>query len=154
MTTLTKRCRICEKDVDTSLYQPRASAKDGLRSECKPCARMLKQSYREADLDRIREMRRANYYKHRDQNIEKVRIDRFERCYGITVTEYDAMSAAQNNLCKICESPAKSKRLCVDHDHHTGKVRGLLCIQCNSALGKFGDNEAGLLKAIQYLRGE
>jgi hypothetical protein len=42
--------------------------------------------------------------------------------------------------------------MCVDHDHETGEVRGLLCVQCNSALGKLGDREEALLRALEYVR--
>lgn len=54
-------------------------------------------------------------------------------------------------LCEICCKPPK-KRLNVDHCHETGKFRGWLCTGCNTALGKFGDSVAGLMRAVAYLK--
>lgn len=53
---------------------------------------------------------------------------------GLSLEEYDALLAAQGGGCAICGNPPKTRRLDVDHDHRTGKVRGLLCHRCNRAL--------------------
>jgi len=78
--------------------------------------------------------------------------------YGrMTLAEYDALVEMQDGKCAICGRRAdevtagRMGRLCVDHDHATDKVRGLLCMQCNVALGNFGDNVETLAKATQYL---
>jgi hypothetical protein len=65
------------------------------------------------------------------------------------------MFATQGGVCAICSAPDESlkKRLCVDHCHTTGAVRGLLCDNCNTALGKFRDNADTLRRAITYLEG-
>lgn len=58
--------------------------------------------------------------------------------YGITLEEYNRLSIRQNGVCAVCGTfqPTKAhSRLCVDHDHDTGKVRGLLCSKCNIGLG-------------------
>lgn len=75
--------------------------------------------------------------------------------YGITLEEYDRMFALQSGVCAICKQPendAYKRRLSVDHDHETGKVRGLLCHQCNTGIGKFGDDIKRLLSAAKYLK--
>lgn len=54
--------------------------------------------------------------------------------YGMTLDEYYELLERQGNVCAICGKPPKSKRLSVDHNHKTGKVRGLLCTKCNSNL--------------------
>lgn len=61
------------------------------------------------------------------------------------------MKNSQGGVCAICECPDK-KRLSVDHDHQTGKIRGLLCANCNLALGNFKDDPDRLAKAIVYLK--
>lgn len=77
--------------------------------------------------------------------------------YGITIIQYDAMLAAQNNVCAICGRNETAlwkgvvRRLAVDHDHETGEVRGLLCHQCNLGLGHFEDDRKLLQNAINYL---
>jgi len=68
--------------------------------------------------------------------------------YGITQSDYDAMVEKQNGICPICEL---EKKLVVDHDHETGKVRALLCGQCNTGLGSLKDSPQIVEKALQYL---
>lgn len=60
------------------------------------------------------------------------------------------MLEAQGGCCAICKAP-KGNKLCVDHDHRTGKVRGLLCSNCNAGLGMFKDSEDLLQSAKGYL---
>jgi hypothetical protein len=81
------------------------------------------------------------------------------RKYGLTQEQYDAMVKAQNGVCKICKQPetrvirGQVPLLSVDHDHATGKVRGLLCYACNHALGLFKDSVKTMKRAIRYLEG-
>lgn len=64
------------------------------------------------------------------------------------------MLSIQDNKCAICDKPPKDgKRLFIDHNHLTGDVRGLLCVECNTGLGMFGDRLEVLQKAIEYLHG-
>lgn len=76
--------------------------------------------------------------------------------HGITLNEYQLKLKEQNGKCAICgriDSADKiTKYFHVDHDHATGKIRGLLCSNCNLGLGKFKDNADFLLKASEYLR--
>jgi len=88
---------------------------------------------------------------------EKIKRNRKQQIslYGLTVDQYDAMLMEQNYVCAICEKPEKSsskKVLSIDHDHTTGKVRGLLCDTCNSGLGHFFDNLDFLESAVLYLK--
>lgn len=76
-----------------------------------------------------------------------------QRDYGLTRDEYEAMHEAQGGLCAICRRPQGSNReLAVDHCHDTGRVRGLLCWNCNSAIGLLGDTFKGIIAAVEYLR--
>ena len=70
-----------------------------------------------------------------------------------TAHEYESLLQKQNNACAICGITPEEigKKLIVDHDHETLKVRGLLCWRCNSGLGFFKDNQAHLAMAIEYL---
>lgn len=69
--------------------------------------------------------------------------------YGLTLEEYEQMLGEQDSACAICNQYMKP--VYVDHSHKTGKVRGLLCMTCNSGLGMFKDNPELLEKAIEYL---
>ncbi len=73
--------------------------------------------------------------------------------YGISQAHYDVMLFQQADCCAICgEQPRTSRRLVVDHDHATGRVRALLCDRCNTGLGHFGDDIKLMRKAIRYLQ--
>lgn len=62
---------------------------------------------------------------------------------------------SQSSLCAICgQTCSTGQRLCVDHDHATGKMRGLLCRKCNSGLGQFGDDPEMLRAALSYLEAD
>lgn len=114
---------------------------------------------RERILENARQWRKNNpNRKLPTQN--QVRDRHYKHKYGITLLEYEDLHSAQQGVCVLCLCPetAKTKsgevaRLVVDHDHMTGKVRGLLCRNCNSALGKFKESEEILERAKLYLRG-
>lgn len=73
--------------------------------------------------------------------------------YGITTAEYWNLVAEQKGVCAIC-GKSDGKKLHIDHDHKTNKVRGLLCGNCNKGLGLFKDDVSLLDKAIKYLDGQ
>lgn len=78
---------------------------------------------------------------------------RLRRTYGITLDEYEAMAASQGGVCAICRRPSQIARsLTVDHCHETGRVRGLLCHNCNLGIGHFRDCSEALTSAITYLK--
>lgn len=75
-----------------------------------------------------------------------------ERTYGFDVARYERLAIQQGGRCAICRRrPSTGRRLAIDHDHTTGDVRGLLCDQCNIALGGFADDVGNLARAIAYL---
>jgi hypothetical protein len=118
-------------------------------------------SYRQAHKEEIRERARAYYLAHKQQINEQCRayyhahkhasaVQKVRRLYGISPAEYDALLTEQGGACAICRRRAKG-RLCVDHCHVTGTVRGLLCSECNCALGYLKDDQASLVAALAYL---
>jgi hypothetical protein len=88
------------------------------------------------------------------QTRQNARERRWTATYGITAEEYDAILKAQGGACYICRrAKGLSKPLCVDHDHETGMVRGLLCNPCNAdVLGHARDEIEFFERAIEYLR--
>lgn len=74
---------------------------------------------------------------------------RMMRIYGLSVAEYESLLVSQKNQCLICGN--EMVRPHIDHCHSTGKVRGLLCMSCNTGLGMFRDDITLLLKAMAYL---
>lgn len=95
----------------------------------------------------------------REINPDKYRDKRLQKDYGITLLEYIDMAKAQNGKCAICLNKETAldpktktpRRLAVDHCHATGKVRGLLCSSCNTALGLLKDDVLLLKRATVYL---
>jgi Autographiviridae endonuclease VII len=82
---------------------------------------------------------------------EAQRNARFLRQYGITVVEYDALLASQGGCCARCGTAPTTMRLAVDHDHETGRVRGLLCGPCNTYLGRLEAALENLMNDLKYL---
>ena len=85
-------------------------------------------------------------------------MDSHLRCvFGITSDEYYEILKRQDGVCAICKQPetrtfkGSVRRLAVDHDHSTGKIRGLLCGACNTGLGLFDDDPEILKTALGYL---
>src|ERR1700731_315226 len=90
---------------------------------------------------------KANSHKFREYNLR--------RNFGISESEYQILLKRQNGTCVFCSrtTSAKGRRLAVDHDHITGKVRGLLCGPHNRAIGMLGDTIEGIQKVLDYLKG-
>lgn len=91
--------------------------------------------------------------KNNERNRENVRKSNCKKLYGISFDDALRMFDKQNGKCLICgDDMHKGKRgFCIDHDHKTGKVRGILCSNCNTGLGMFKDNISILQDAISYL---
>jgi hypothetical protein len=93
------------------------------------------------------------------KNSDHVRNNALLRNFGITLDEYNSILLKQNSVCALCERPevaidnrtGKIKNLSVDHDHKTGKVRGLLCHEYNTGIGKLQEDPLLLLKASKYV---
>lgn len=104
--------------------------------------------YRLLHKDRLNANQRAWRKRHPDQ----VRRLNLKHSFGITIDEYERLLVSQNGLCAICRKRCVTgKRLSVDHDHSTGKIRGLLCMKCNSMIGHADDSLIVLQSAIAYL---
>jgi hypothetical protein len=96
----------------------------------------------------------VKYFQEHKEIWDKSRLKRnLKSLYGLTVEQYEKMITDQKGICLICERHVTEcrQRLNVDHDHITGKVRGLLCGPCNAALGIFQDDIEILKRAVAYL---
>jgi len=125
------RCGSCHQVLPKTEFYKRPRSPSGLESHCKTC--------------------KVESSKNRRSTYEHKRKLEF---FGITQSQFDLMSRAQRHCCGICRTPAATRRLSIDHCHETGKVRGLLCTKCNTALGKFNDDPQRVLRAAQYLLGK
>jgi len=106
--------------------------------------------------DKVEKIREVNR-QYREKNRQVLRDKERERRFGITRHEYAELFHNQNGVCAICFQPenatrnGKIKALAVDHDHTSGKIRGLLCADCNMGIGKLKENKDNFLSAIKYL---
>jgi hypothetical protein len=131
--THTRTCIKCEmiKPFPVDFYQKPTGTYGRI---CRPCV-IAENKDRDAKPDAADQ--RRNYH--------------LQSLYGITSLEYEEMLVAQGGVCAICGKPPTTKRLSVDHDHTTGRIRGLLCIHCNfRVLGRLTNIEL-LRSAANYL---
>jgi recombination endonuclease VII len=124
-----KWCNDCQDYKAISEFPRNKSSKDGLMVYCKPHHNARGRESRER-----RGGQRAYHLKGR---------------YGITLSDLHDLIARQNGLCAICFRMIDTSH--VDHDHETGKVRGVLCFNCNGGLGQFRDDPGLLVQAASYL---
>lgn len=162
---MTKVCSRCGKSYP--IHEFRLIKGNHRTSHCKACAREYLAEWRGRNAERIRiersdrhsnmtaEQREAKRRKDREayaRNVEAQRDARLRADFGISLVEYQQILDRQNGRCAICGQTCGSGRnLAVDHDHETGLVRGLLCMNCNNGLGRFKDRADLLRNALRYL---
>lgn len=151
-----KICTKCKVGKSTDEYYQHKRSKDGLQSQCKQCAKDTATQWAKDNPERNRAKHRAASKRWVRANPEKRRCIQLRAKYGISLEEYNDILTAQGHVCAICSRSDTgdkwTRNLAVDHDHTTGKVRGLLCSPCNRALGLFTDDIDALQRAIDYLR--
>jgi hypothetical protein len=149
-----------EKEIERTrawraIHQPQVNARRRRRWATDPNyrARKLAES-RRSIARRRRKAKRDPAYRARLRDAKRTNARRsfLKVTYGISLEDYDAMLARQGGVCATCRK-RRSGRLCVDHCHVTGKVRGLLCRNCNFGLGLFRDDADVVERAAAYLRG-
>lgn len=122
-----------------------------LTPDQKEKASARKRAWKLRNAEKVSEYKRRHYLLNRDKYLTIERDRQYQKRYGITLGVYDRMLAAQGGQCAICgteKAGNKGQCFAVDHDHSTGKVRGLLCIKCNVALGWYEQHGRS---AVSYL---
>ena len=149
-------CNKCGIEKNLKSFSPASYTKDRVRHICKVCVKKTNRAYYKSVIKR-KELQQNNI-----MNVT-VNINAFSdsevlkreirwKSYGIT----DLQSATDlwkvSTHCAICNKQfTRSREKCLDHDHSSQKVRGILCRMCNTALGHFGDNKEGILRVLKYL---
>lgn len=121
------------------------------RRTCLYCKKIRDKKYREKNREKLREKDRQYYRERKKQDPDFLRRKHLKNEYNISLEDYAELFYKQNGVCAICGKTQKGKPLFVDHDHSSGKIRGLLCGICNTALGGFRDKIVLLQEAIKYL---
>lgn len=137
-----KTCSKCRHEKPVNAYHKNRAMPDGLHSQCKECNSEARSAYRKRHPEHSKKWWKEN--PHYALSRQGVDIDQ---------GKYERLLAEQGGKCAICEyRPAEGeRRLCVDHDHNTLAVRGLLCNPCNVALGYMRDDPKRLEAAARYL---
>ena len=126
---LSRRCTLCKKILPLESFHKTRKTSTGRVPRCKSCAVISRN----------------------DDNI-------FQHKYGISLQQYNNMFEEQGQVCALCGNPestvhhtGKIRRLAVDHDHSSGRVRALLCVPCNLKVGSVEVNKELYLKIFNYL---
>jgi hypothetical protein len=155
-----KTCTKCGLDKSLSEFAKDKYNPDGLTYSCKQCRNTHYNNYYEKNPDKqqIKNNNQKNNRKafyNSEKGVISSRRSHLKRIFNITLEEYNALSIKQNHKCAICKEEEiyyRNKVLCVDHDHTTGKIRGLLCNRCNRSIGLLKDSIEILENAIKYLK--
>lgn len=170
MPSETKLCSKCHTEKPINEFHKGRAAK-GCSTWCKVCQKAYAASYYQRNGAKIKERMRDLYHESPERKAERIAYQKeyhrthvrerrnvmFRHKFGdsFDMDEYERLLEKQKGVCAICGKNRNNGRqsiLCVDHDHATGEVRGLLCQFCNRGLGFLGDDLEGLKKAIRYLK--
>lgn len=149
-----KVCITCGLWKRRSLFYRKPTAADGRHSECKVCLNKRTALWQRVNPEKFRRANAANAQHRRDAG--KTLDSDLRSKYGITEVDYNRTLAEQGGRCAICRRKPEDviendmRRLAVDHDHETGKVRGLLCTSCNTALGFLQESPEIIQAAADY----
>ncbi len=160
-----KQCRVCGELKPLTDFYKMPGMRDGHRNDCKACnlaARAAKyaddpapyiarvKKWQQENAGRLNAYRRE--YRARPERKARERETYLLRKYGITAEDYDRRLEEQGGVCAICkEARPEERTLHVDHDHDTGKIRGLLCFRCNNAIGDLRDDVDLVFRMLDYL---
>ncbi|MER5558531.1 endonuclease VII domain-containing protein [Streptomyces sp. NPDC048491] len=173
-----KRCSRCERMLSWEAFAKNRASRDGYQVYCRECSAAYHQQRQVARGKNVRPRVKApeghkfcrtcgtikphsEWSRNRRASdgfatlcksckAAKGRARHLQRSYGLTEADRDSLVESQMGLCVICLS---APAVHVDHCHQTGRVRGVLCFNCNSAIGKLGDDPDTVRRAAAYLEG-
>ena len=142
----TKKCSKCRETLPWDAFSYRVDAGTRyLRSKCKKCSLYAWEKWAEIHPEYKEKKLESDRKGHKE-------FKKFHR-HGITKEQYLLMLEAQSGMCAVCKKlPKPGASLAIDHNHRTNEVRGLLCKECNRALGLFGDSINTVENALNYLK--
>lgn len=175
-----KRCCTCGETKPLGAFPRARNRPDGLYPSCRDCKNALNRAWRERNRDsenqrqrdrwkylpaeekeRFKARMRERYVSLAEEYNLASRYGHLRREYGLTPQQYDELLEQQTGVCAVCECPEtkldhrtkRPRQLAVDHCHETGQIRGLLCQDCNQALGKLGESVERVKRLLHYLEG-
>ena len=121
------------------------------KEEKKEYRKKYTKKYRKKNKAMLKNKAKEWYQKNKQRMKVKERKDNLKKNFDITIEEYNNLFKKQGGTCSICRKKENGKLLAVDHNHKTGEIRGLFCMKCNTALGRFNDDLSLFKKAMEYL---
>ena len=153
-----KQCTKCQEAKDITLYACDKYKKDGRRSQCKECNKADHQRRYTANPQKERDRCDAYRALQKIENPGKLELSnkktKLKAAYGLSFEDLIRMKEDQNGCCYVCKIPETAlngRYLGVDHNHKTGKVRKLLCANCNTALGLLKEDVTIMSSLIAYV---
>lgn len=175
-----RQCNICKNTYDLNHFRKDSSRKDGLHKTCNTCNAAIQRNWYNKNKEKARKNACERYHKNKEEINKKRKIDRQlnpnkykninKRNYDpskrkeqswkkagildMTIEKYNEILESQNHKCAVCNKPSSffKKALGVDHNHITGKYRGILCDNCNRALGYLKESEEIIINLLNYVK--
>lgn len=166
---LTKVCKKCNLEKELAYFYKDKGVKDGHRNQCRICDIEKSSKWNKSNPDAHAEHERnhrdhnpdivkENKARHTKNNPEAIKNTYLKCTYGLSLEELNLLKALQDNKCAVCgkhetaiHANGNIKSLSIDHCHETGKVRGLLCNNCNTAEGLLKGNSSIIRKLADYV---
>jgi hypothetical protein len=169
-----KYCSGCKQTLPLESFGLHKGGSQGRRNQCRECRNTENNLWSKQNIERVSKWRKTNPDKLKEQRdrwnrseAKKVVDKKWKAShpnykyipseYGMSIEDYQELFDEQGGVCAICGNPEtrqteeKFNWLCIDHNHETGEIRGLLCSKCNRSLGLFGDSIDFLYDAVRYL---
>ena len=143
----TKICSQCHEEKPIDEFYKNKNTKDGYHGQCKSCMNANNLEYVRTHREIARKIEN-NYNHQHPEKYDKIKHRARLRKYKITDEYFHGLLTSQGGVCAICGEPNPT---CIDHNHKTGEVRGLLCQDCNFAIGVMRDDPDRLRSAANYL---
>ena len=176
-----KKCTKCKQDKSISEFRKDKSRLNGIASTCNLCNNILQKEWYDKNKNHIKNYSKERYSKNkisiqnRRKELRKLDPEKYKAkareiykknplsskvqswkqagIKNMTIQRYNELLMIQNNCCIVCKIPQEklSRKLDVDHNHITGEVRGLLCLNCNQALGRLKECPNIITNLLKYV---
>ena len=175
-----KKCSVCKNIFSLDQFRKDSSRKDGLHCTCNTCNIEIQRRWYVNNKEKAKKKANVSYHLNKEKISVRRKLDRklnpdkyrqaAKKQYkphkskeyswknagilDMTIERYNELLNSQNNKCAICNELSTNfkKALSVDHNHKTGKVRGILCDNCNRALGYLKESEQIIINLLNYVR--
>lgn len=142
-------CSKCDRTLSVSHFYKSIENKEGLKTHCKTCQKAYVIAWQKKNKDSFGSYQRKWKHQNKEKCDAAAKYSKVRIKYGLSKEEYDKLM--EQTHCTICNADLTERKSGLDHCHRTGRIRGVLCKQCNTGLGMFHDNPETLKKAAEYL---